>query len=119
MIFSIAPPKSLISESKRPCEAGSLGKRAKLRRNLEDLYSSGNISAGRLTEVCKDFNRIDCASFPDVARVRYDDQNNARWWRARMKKRMTWMPHYWAKVRVLDMKTGKEVWEWLVIPSPT
>ena len=106
----------------RPYEAEPLGKRARLRRNLEDLYSSGNISAERLTEVCKDFNRIDGASFSDVARVRDDDTqagNKASWWRRGLKKRMAWVPHYWAKVRVLDMKTGKEVWEWLVIPSPT
>ena len=79
------PPKSLmLSKNKRPYEAEPLGKRARLRRNLEDLYSSGNISAERLTEVCKDFNRIDGASFSDAARVRDDDTqagNKASWWR--------------------------------------
>ena len=112
----------MLSKNKRPYEAEPLGKRARLRRNLEDLYSSGNLSAERLKEVCKDFNRIDGASFSDAARVRDDDTqagNKARWWRRGLKKRMAWVSHYWAKVRVLDMKTGKEVWEWLVIPSPT
>ena len=65
----------MLSKNKRPYEAETLGKRARLRRNVEDLYSSGNISADRLTEVCRDFNRIDRASFPDVARVRHDDHN--------------------------------------------
>ena len=31
---------------------------------------------------------------------------------------MTWMPHYWAKVRVLNIKTGKEVWEWMAFHLP-
>ena len=102
----------MLSKNKRPYEAETLGKRARLRRNVEDLYSSGNISAERLTEVCRDFNRIDGASFPDVARVGAESTHMARWWRNRMKKHMTWLPHYWAEVRVLDIKTGKEVWEW-------
>ena len=43
-------------------------------RNAEDIFASGQISADRLTEVCKDFNRIDPLSFADVARQVVEDQ---------------------------------------------
>ena len=35
-----------------------------------------------------------------------------------MKKQMTWLPHYWAKVSVLEIKSGKEVWEWMAFHLP-
>ena len=100
----------MLSKNKRPFEAESLGKRARLRRNVEDIFASGQVSAARLTEVCKDINRIDPISFPDVARVQANSRNGnqSRWWRRKLKKHMKWMPHYWAQVRVLDVKTQEE-----------
>ena len=49
----------MLSKRARPYDAESLGKRARLMRNAEDIFASGQISADRLTEVCKDINRID------------------------------------------------------------
>ena len=31
---------------------------------------------------------------------------------------MAWMPNYWAQVRVLNVKTGKEEWEWMAFHLP-
>ena len=42
----------MLSKRARPYDAESLGKRARLRRNDEDIFASGQISADRLTEVC-------------------------------------------------------------------
>ena len=33
-------------------------------------------------------------------------------------EKMKWMPHYWAQVRVLNVKTGKEEWEWMAFHLP-
>ena len=33
-------------------------------------------------------------------------------------EQMKWMPHYWAQVRVLNVKTQKEEWEWMAFHLP-
>ena len=33
-------------------------------------------------------------------------------------EKMAWMPHYWAQVRVLNVKTQKEEWEWMAFHLP-
>ena len=78
----------MLSKRARPYDAESLGKRARLRRNVEDIFASGQLSADRLTEVCKDINRIDPASFADAARVpECKNGNQSRWWRRSMRKK--------------------------------
>ena len=79
----------MLSKRARPYDPEGLSKRARLRRNLEDIFASGQLSADRLTEVCKDINRIDPVSFPDVARVpaRGRNKHQSRWWRRRLKKK--------------------------------
>ena len=86
----------MLSKRARPYDPEDLAKRARLRRNLEDIFASGQLSADRLTEVCKDINRIDPVSFPDVARVpaRGRNKNQSRWWRMKLKNKIAWMPHY-------------------------
>ena len=109
----------MLSKRQRPYNAEGFSKRARLRRNLEDIFASGQLSAQRLTEVCKDIHRIDPASFADAARLpESKGGNNNRWWRRRMRKKMAWMPHYWAQVRVLNVKTGKEEWQWMAFHLP-
>ena len=79
----------MLSKRARPYDPEGLSKRARLRRNVEDIFASGQVSAARLTEVCKDINRIDPISFPDVARVQAKSRNGnqSRWWRSKLKKK--------------------------------
>ena len=80
----------MLSKNKRPYDPESLAKRARLRRNVEDLFSSGHLSAERLNEVCRDINRLDPASFGDVARVPASgkrNRNQSRWWRTKLRKK--------------------------------
>ena len=79
----------MLSKRARPYDPESLSKRARLRRNVEDIFASGQLSAARLTEVCKDINRIDPRSFHDVARVpdKSMNKNHCRWWRSKLKKK--------------------------------
>ena len=72
----------MLSKRARPYDPEGLAKRARLRRNVEDIFASGQLSADRLTEVCKDINRIDPVSFADVARHTEGHRGNkTRWWR--------------------------------------
>ena len=78
----------MLSKRQRPYDAGGFAKRARLRRNVEDIYASGQLSAQRLTELCKDIHRIDPASFADAARLpESKGGNNNRWWRRSMRKK--------------------------------
>ena len=78
----------MLSKRARPYDAEGLSKRARLRRNVEDIFASGQISAGRLTEVCNDINGIDPISFADVARVPEKSRKNmSRRWKSRLKKK--------------------------------
>ena len=110
----------MLSKRQRPYDAEGFSKRARLRRNLEDIFASGQLSADRLTEVCKDINRIDPTSFADVARLpaKGKCRNQSRWWRRKLMRKTTWMPHYWAQVRVLNVKTDKEEWQWMAFHLP-
>ena len=76
----------MLSKRARPYEPEGLSKRARLRRNVEDIFASGQLSADRLTEVCKDFNRIDPVSFGDVARVPANSKHKSRWWKNKLRK---------------------------------
>ena len=80
----------MLSKRARPYDPECLSKRARLRRNVEDIFASGQLSAARLSEVCKDINRVDPISFADVARVP-DNQSRrkdmSRWWKSRLKKK--------------------------------
>ena len=81
----------MLSKNKRPYDPDSLPKRARLRRNLEDIFASGQLSAARLTEVCNDINRVDPLSFQDVGRVPEQSRkggNMARWWKRKLKKKI-------------------------------
>ena len=112
----------MLSKQKRPYDAESLGPRERLRRNLETLHLNGELSGERLGELCGDINRVDGASFPEVARRRAKvgpaDRNTARFFRSRFKKKMSWWPHYWAQVRCINVKTGKEELQWLAFHLP-
>ena len=111
----------MLSKRARPYDPDSLPKRARLRRNLEDIFASGQLSAARLTEVCNDINRVDPLSFADVARVPEQSRRGGdmcRWWKRKLQKKMKWMPHYWAQVRVLDVKTNEETLEWMAFHLP-
>ena len=33
-------------------------------------------------------------------------------------EKMAWMPHYWAQVRVKNIKTGNEEWQWVAFHLP-
>ena len=79
----------MLSKRARPYDPESLSKRARLRRNVEDIFASGQLSAARLTEVCNDINRVDPISFADVARVAEKSRRKdmSRWWRRRLKKK--------------------------------
>ena len=102
----------MLSKRARPYDPESLSKRARLRRNVEDIFASGLLSASRLTEVCSDINGIDPISFADVARVPQKSRRKdmSRWWKRRLKKKIKWMPHYWAQVRVLEERLRKKHW---------
>ena len=78
----------MLSKRARPYDPEGLSKRARLRRNVEDIFASGQLSADRLTEVCKDINRIDPISFPDVARgqAKSRNGNHSKWWMRQLKK---------------------------------
>ena len=79
----------MLNKSARPSDPEGLSKRARLRRNVEDIFASGQLSAGRLTEVCNDINSIDPISFADVARVPEKSRRKdmSRWWKRRLKKK--------------------------------
>ena len=78
----------MLSKRARPYVPEGFAKRARLRRNLEDIFASGQLSAQRLTEVCKDIHRIDPVSFADVARVPESrSRKQSRWWRRRLRKK--------------------------------
>ena len=79
----------MLSKRARPYDPDCLAKRARLRRNVEDIFASGQLSAARLTEVCNDINRIDPISFADVARVpdKSRRKDMSRWWKRRLKKK--------------------------------
>ena len=79
----------MLSKRARPYDPECLSKRARLRRNVEDIFASGQLSAARLTEVCNDINRVDPISFADVARVPEKNRRKdmSRWWRRRLKKK--------------------------------
>ena len=79
----------MLSKRARPYDPEGLAKRAWLRRNVEDIFASGQLSADRLNEVCRDINRIDPVSFADVARVPEKNRRKdmSRWWRRRLKKK--------------------------------
>ena len=68
----------MLSKRARPYDPEGLSKRARLRRNVEDIFASGQLSADRLSEVCRDINRIDPASFADLARVPEKDRRNRK-----------------------------------------
>ena len=81
----------MLTKRARPYDPEGLSKRARLRRNVEDIFASGQLSADRLSEVCRDINRIDPASFADLARVpektNGKNRNMSRWWKRRLKKK--------------------------------
>ena len=77
----------MLSKRARPYEPEGLSKRARLRRNVEDIFASGQISASRLTEVCNDINGSDRMSFADVARVPEKSKNISRWWKSKLRKK--------------------------------
>ena len=77
----------MLSKRARPYDPEDLAKRARLRRNLEDIFASGQLSADLLTELCQDINRIDKGSFGDVARVPANSKHKSRWWRTKLKKK--------------------------------
>ena len=80
----------MLSKRARPYDPEGLSKRARLARNVEAIFSSGQLSADRLSEVCRDINRIDPASFADLARVPEKGRRNrnmSRWWERRLKKK--------------------------------
>ena len=112
----------MLSKQKRPYDAASLGPRQRLRRNLETLHLSGELSANRLGELAGDINGVDEASFSEVARLRakpnYDDKNLSRFFRRRFQKKTSWWPHYWAQVRCKNVKSGEEELQWLAFHLP-
>ena len=80
----------MLSKRARPYDPEGLSKRARLRRNVEDIFASGQLSAARLTEVCNDINRVDPISFADVARVPEQSRRGgdmSRWWKRKLKKK--------------------------------
>ena len=78
----------MLSKRQRPYDPQALAKRARLRRNIEDLFSSAAISTERLNEVAMDINRIDPVSFADVARHTEGHRGNkTRWWRRKLRKK--------------------------------
>ena len=78
----------MLSKRKRPYDPQALAKRARLRRNIEDLFSSAAISTERLNEVAMDINRIDPVSFADVARRTEGHRGNTtRWWRRKLREK--------------------------------
>ena len=77
----------MLSKRARPYDPEGLSKRARLRRHVDDIFASGQLSADRLTDVCKAVNRIDPVSFADVARVPANSKHKSRWWRTKLKKK--------------------------------
>ena len=79
----------MLSKRARPYDPEGLSKRARLRRNVEDIFASGQLSAARLSEVCNDINGIDPMSFADLARVpeKSRRKNMSRWWKMKLKKK--------------------------------
>ena len=78
----------MLSKRQRPYDPQALAKRARLRRNIEDLFASAAISTERLNEVAMDINRIDPVSFADVARHTEGHRGNkTRWWRRKLRKK--------------------------------
>ena len=78
----------MLSKRARPYDPEGLAKRARLRRNVEDIFASGQLSAARLSEVCND-NGIDPMRFADLARVPEKSRRKdmSRWWKRRLKKK--------------------------------
>ena len=78
----------MLSKRQRPYHPEALAKRARLRRNIEELFSSAAISTERLNEVCRDINGIHPVSFADVARqTESHNGNKIRWWRRKLRKK--------------------------------
>ena len=110
----------MLSKNKRPYEAEELPARQRLRRNVIDLAARNELTWGRTGELCADIHRVDPASFADVAEKKpgKKGKNFARKLQRKFMKAVSWMPSYWARIRVWDVKQNKEVWDWIALHLP-
>lgn len=110
----------MLSKNKRPYDPEDLPPRTRLRRNVQDIASSNHLSMARSDELCRDVNRLDPGSFADIARssAAGSKSNRARALRGKFRKKVAWMPVYWAQVRTKDVKTEREHWSWLAFNLP-
>jgi len=106
----------MLSKRKRPYDPAALAPRERLRANVADIASTGQLALQRGQEVCVDVNRVDPGSFADVARR--SRGNAARNMRHKLRKGSAWMPCYWAQIRCFDVKAQTEVLQWLAFQLP-
>ena len=102
----------MLSKGKRPYDPQTLGPRTRLRRNVQDMVATNVLSSGRLVELATDINRVDGASFPDIARIS-QGHNMARDLKRKFVKSSTWMPPYWCLVRCANRSTSQIERKWI------
>ena len=109
-----APQIAMLSKGKRPYDPEQLDPRTRLRRNVQDLFSTSAISSNRLSEVVRDINRVDESSLNDLCRASTTSHaNHHRDMMRKFAKSSTWMSVYWAEVRCKDIRSGAIKKEWM------
>jgi hypothetical protein len=107
----------MLSKNKRPYDPEQLPPgRKRLAANLHHLASANQLSAGSVQELINDVSDSGIKGFKK--RRTGHSGNTARNLMRSMVKRSQWPHLYWAKIRVMNLKTCVEEPQWMAFQLP-
>ena len=113
----------MLAKNKRPYNPEVLSNRERVRADLRDIVGGNLLSSSRTQEIVDDTHACGIRGFRDLSsrgktnRPR-SKNNSARRLRTKFLKGCLWPPVYWARVRVISIRTKREVYEWCAIMLP-
>ena len=116
LLLLLALLSPMHSKNARPYDPAALPPQQRLRANVQDLFAGNQLSGKRAQELINDIAAAGNEQFEHLAgRL---NGNSARKLRTAFLKRNQWPDLYWAEIRVLNLKNGREEKQWCAFLLP-
>ena len=106
----------MLSKNKRPYERDALRPAQRLRANVQDLFAANQVSGTRVQELINDIADASNETFEHLRGPL--GGHSARNLRRSFLKRCQWPHLYWSQIRLLNLRTQVEEYQWCAFILP-